>query len=195
MQITSFSDMKSGLIALGRIKDMIEDKMSAKSNEQNEISEKKLIHLNAISILLNSDDMRLGQVIYDLEENIAFGQEEIDCTDIPECYEDMLPDDVEKKKKKDWFWDYVDEHPERFISVNIDYNGYDTMVGFIRTIDDNKISNKLANAIRGKGAFKRFRYVAEENGLLQKWYDFKNAAEENTIREWCKDNGYECVAS
>ena len=92
-------------------------------------------------------------------------------------------------------YEYIDDHPDRFIVVNIDYNGYDTMVKFINTIDDDKLYHRLSDAIRGKGAFRRFRYVVEEAGLLQDWYDFKNADEKNAIREWCKQKRYECVES
>ena len=179
---------------LGRIKGMVENEMSSKSDAQTETSEKKKIVLEEVSNFINSNDMRFGGVYYDFEENIAFSQDEIDCVGILECYEDLIPDDIDENEQIDWFWEYISEHSERFTSIDIDYNGYDTMVGFIKTINDDKLYNRLSGAIKGKGAFRRFRCVVDENGLLQKWYDFKNVSEEKAIREWCDARGYECVS-
>ena len=181
--------------ALERIRSLIEGNMPDYNKPQNKPNKNIKIELDQLTFLVDSDDMRSGQVVYDLEENIAFGQEECNCGGIPVFYDDIIPDDVDEYDQVDWLFEYIDDHPERFIAVDIHYNAYDTMVDFINTIDDDKLYNKLSDAIRGKGAFRRFRYVVEEAGLLQKWYDFKNAAEKDAIREWCELKGYECIES
>ena len=83
----------------------------------------------------------------------------------------------------------------RGISVDIDYNGYDTMVDFIGTLDDDKLYKKLSNAIQGKGAFRRFRSIVEGAGVLQNWYRFKDAAQEKAVLDWCEAHDFSCNKS
>lgn len=44
--------------------------------------------------------------------------------------------------------------------------------------------SQLMDAIHGKGAFRMFRSAAERLGLLQDWYDYRDAYLENMAREW-----------
>jgi hypothetical protein len=46
---------------------------------------------------------------------------------------------------------------------------------------------------RRKGAYSRYKAFLESKGLLQKWYDFENEAQEKAIRAWCKDHQIELV--
>ncbi|MBQ9242977.1 MAG: hypothetical protein IJ165_07095 [Proteobacteria bacterium] len=133
--------------ALGEIRLLIDQSIS--NDDKTEILTNKdiKIKLGQLIMLIDTDDMRLGQVVYDLEEDIAFGQEECDCAGIPDCYDDIIPDDADECDQMDCLNEYIDDHPERFSAVNIDYNGYDTMVKFINTIDDDKLYNRLSDAI------------------------------------------------
>lgn len=38
------------------------------------------------------------------------------------------------------------------------------------------------------GAYARFKDLLDEKGLLQAWYDFQDAREEQALRQWCADN-------
>ena len=42
-----------------------------------------------------------------------------------------------------------------------------------------------------RGAYARYKDWLIANDLLEKWYDYSNAAEEEALREWCDDNGIE----
>ena len=39
-----------------------------------------------------------------------------------------------------------------------------------------------------KGAYSRFKNLLEEKGLLDKWYAFEKAEQENALMEWIKEN-------
>ena len=39
-----------------------------------------------------------------------------------------------------------------------------------------------------KGAYARYKDLLEDRGFLQKWYDFENTRQTETLREWCKHN-------
>ena len=53
----------------------------------------------------------------------------------------------------------------------------------------------LYEKVRGfffrKGAYSRYKAFLEQIGLLDKWYDFENAARQRALREWCKENNIE----
>lgn len=49
----------------------------------------------------------------------------------------------------------------------------------------------VRDIFRSRGAYSRYKDFLESKGLLQSWYDFEKAAQEQALREWCKDNGIE----
>ena len=42
---------------------------------------------------------------------------------------------------------------------------------------------------RSKGAYRRFRGYLTQNGILESWYAFENAATDTALRAWTKENG------
>jgi hypothetical protein len=44
---------------------------------------------------------------------------------------------------------------------------------------------------RHRGAYRRFKDLLEEKGLLQSWYDFENQEQERAMRQWCIENEIE----
>jgi hypothetical protein len=38
------------------------------------------------------------------------------------------------------------------------------------------------------GAYRRFKDLLEHRDLLQSWYDLESHREEETLREWCREN-------
>jgi hypothetical protein len=51
--------------------------------------------------------------------------------------------------------------------------------------------DKVREIFSRRGAYGRYKNWLIANGLLEKWYDYSNAAEEEALREWCADNGIE----
>ena len=47
-----------------------------------------------------------------------------------------------------------------------------------------KLSLVFESAIRGRGAFRRFRNLAEQ------WYDYKEKEQKQLAIEWCEENGF-----
>ena len=50
---------------------------------------------------------------------------------------------------------------------------------------------QVKNIFRRRGAYGRYKDLLDERGVMQKWYDFENARQTATLKEWCKDNGIE----
>lgn len=42
---------------------------------------------------------------------------------------------------------------------------------------------------RRRGAWRNFRELVEERGVLQQWYAYQASEKERRLRQWCADNG------
>lgn len=69
---------------------------------------------------------------------------------------------------------------------SFDIHEWDIMRRFSNRQEEPAYS-QLMDAIRGKGAFRMFRSTAERLGLLQDWYDYRDAYLEDMAREWLED--------
>ena len=68
------------------------------------------------------------------------------------------------------------------------YEGYQDMVDFIATVEDEHLAELLEVAINGKGAFRRFKDVllnyTEER---ERWFKLKDEQMEERALEWLED--------
>lgn len=95
-------------------------------------------------------------------------------------------DDVEAAIDVEENWDNYTSLPSKF-----DINEYDIMVQFCYSLDNDKISNKLLNALSGKGAFRRFKDAVIRFNVEKKWYKFEDDKLKKIALDWCGDNGLE----
>jgi len=95
-------------------------------------------------------------------------------------------DDEETGKLKN----RVEEKFERYerIPTVESHEGYQDMVDFIVTVDNEHLAELLEVAINGKGAFRRFKDVLlnypEES---ERWFKFKDERMEERALEWLDD--------
>ena len=95
-------------------------------------------------------------------------------------------DDEETSERKD----RIEEDSDRYepIPKAESYEGYQDMVDFIATVDNERLAELLEVAINGKGAFRRFKDVLlnypEER---EKWFKFKDERMEGRAMEWLDD--------
>lgn len=68
-------------------------------------------------------------------------------------------------------------------------NDYGVMEAFVSGLPDGEAKEWLGNAIRGRGAFRRFRGACERFRLLDEWYGFEEDARREQAMEWCERNG------
>lgn len=64
------------------------------------------------------------------------------------------------------------------------------MADFADGISDDRAGARLARAIRGRGAFRRFKDELHEEypDLLPAWYAFRDARAQRRAMEWLVDN-------
>lgn len=83
---------------------------------------------------------------------------------------------------------------EEFRDVLQEDNNYDTALlqeEFIYELLVGKKQDVLERAIRGKGAFRRFKDRLYDLGLEKSWYKFRDDSYEKVARDWCVRFGIE----
>ena len=128
--------------------------------------------------------VKLQDVLLALEEA---GNDEISC-----CYSI-------NKEKIVFFSEYFDDDEEEYdedddyirLPDSYDINEYRMMEDFIYELPEGRSQVVLEQAIRGKGAFRRFKDCLYDLGLEGKWYKYRDDCYENIARDWCERFGLE----
>ena len=119
-----------------------------------------------------------GEFLAVTDEEFFFAEEDEPLDDLP----DWQRDEVEDAKKILESDEYL-QVPDKF-----EINEYKIMERFCFTIDDDEISDDLYHAIKGKGAFRRFKDKILYYGIEQDWYQYRDDTFYEIAREWCEDN-------
>jgi Uncharacterised protein family (UPF0158) len=88
--------------------------------------------------------------------------------------------------------DTSDDDPERWLAVHGEGSreGYRDMELFIASVEDPGRAERLAIAIRGRGAFRRFKdELARWPGELERWHAFSEERQ-RAARSWLAAAGY-----
>ena len=93
--------------------------------------------------------------------------------------------------------DLIEDIEEGFIEDYIplprqyDMNEYRMMEEFIYDLPAGRAQDALDVAIRGKGAFRRFKDRLYDFDLQEKWYKYRDDCYEQIARDWCERFGIE----
>jgi len=63
------------------------------------------------------------------------------------------------------------------------------MERFSLGVEDVRVRETLLQAIRGRGAFRRFKEVIHERGVTEVWYAYRQQALEDIAVDWLEANG------
>jgi len=74
--------------------------------------------------------------------------------------------------------------PDRF-----EINEYRIMERFCLSVDDEDMRDDLCDAIRGRGAFRRFKDRMQLYGMAEEWYRYRGAALREIAVAWCEEHG------
>ncbi|MCA1010350.1 UPF0158 family protein [Halobacillus halophilus] len=85
---------------------------------------------------------------------------------------------------------HILENETRYIQLPdcSEVNEYQMMEAFINSLEDEQIHNDLLRAIRGKGAFRRFKDQIVTYGVRDQWFEFKDEQYRLLAIEWCEEN-------
>ena len=79
----------------------------------------------------------------------------------------------------------------RFMAVpdRFDFHEYRQMERFIGTVEDTGAAEALRRAIKGRGAFGRFKDAAARLDLLERWFRYRDDALRDFVRDWAEVKG------
>ncbi|MCD7782698.1 MAG: UPF0158 family protein [Firmicutes bacterium] len=75
--------------------------------------------------------------------------------------------------------------------TKFDTHEYSIMEDFVDDLPAGAVRNELMNAIRVRGAFRRFKDGIYYHGIDQQWYDYQADAYMRIAVRWCRDEGLE----
>lgn len=109
--------------------------------------------------------------------NILEAEEEID--DLPDWQQEIVREADKALSSPDYL-----ELPTKF-----EIDEYGIMVDFCDSIENPALHNELRYAIRGSGAFRRFKDIIYRRGIEDQWYAFRfNALAAIAVR-WLEEHG------
>lgn len=107
--------------------------------------------------------------------------------DAPEDADDSLADydEVELAQARE-----LCSRPDRALELPtpFDFHEYRHMERFISTLPESDATRQLERAIRGRGAFRRFKDTAYRLGVIDAWYAYRDAAARKLMRDWAAIN-------
>ena len=77
------------------------------------------------------------------------------------------------------------------LPTNKEIDNYGIMCNFIDDLDDEEAKGWLSEAIKGAGAFRRFKTTLDRFGLNNKWLEYKEESYRNLAMDWCEYEGIE----
>ena len=102
----------------------------------------------------------------------------------------MDTDEIEK------IYQRLDDEPERYLSIPTESSreGYQDMVAFTESLEDENLKEKLRIALDGRGAFRRFKDVLlNYPEKREEWFKFKDERLKKRVMEWLEENEIELI--
>ncbi|MDQ6597989.1 UPF0158 family protein [Bacillus salipaludis] len=84
----------------------------------------------------------------------------------------------------------VVENFENYLELPTKYevNEYEIMENFCLTVSDQRKKESLLMAIKGKGAFRRFKDKIIDFEIEDEWYSYRGECFKQIAIEWCQEN-------
>jgi len=121
---------------------------------------------------------KTGEIVPISEEEMDAAENDEPIEDSPEWQEEGIKTAKEILETDDYI-----PLPSPF-----DIHEYEIMERFCLSIKDQKISDDLYSAIKGSGAFRRFKDKVQRHGIEQDWYKYQDASYRKIAKEWCEEN-------
>ena len=83
-----------------------------------------------------------------------------------------------------------EENENDFLNIptKYEFHEYKVMESFILELDDKEKHDKLFNAIKGSGVFRKFKDEIHRLEIEGDWYKYKDTALKELAIEWCEEN-------
>lgn len=130
-------------------------------------------------------NLETGEIVEVLEEYLET-MEKVEGDELEEFMED------EEMKTA---YDVLIDHCERYLALpgRYEIDEYEIMRDFCESLEDDELSEALCRAIRGRGAYRKFKDGIYEHGIAEDWYKFREEAFKEIAKNWCIYNRISCI--
>ena len=148
-------------------------------------------------------DLQTGQVVAigdEIRDELDAICEELDKHGVDD---DALAAALERRDLPAWMREAIDEahqvergYGARYIAIPTadSHEGYHAMEDFIETVADRRLQAQLVHAIKGRGAFRRFKDVLlSYPDEREHWFAFSAAQVRQRVQTWLAEEGIEVV--
>jgi len=122
---------------------------------------------------------RTGELITVTDEDQRLVENDADASDSPEWQQESVARARTALDSEDFL-----ALPDKF-----EIHEHSIMERFCLGVEESALKDTLLRAIRGTGAFRRFKDVVHEHGIAETWYAFRQKALEEIAVEWLEANG------
>jgi Uncharacterised protein family (UPF0158) len=123
---------------------------------------------------------RTGELITLLPDELyAVEEDDLDISDYPDWQKEVIA------KARD----VLDSDDYLTLPSKYDIHEYRIMEEFCYSIEDEELSDKLLDKIRGSGAFRRFKEAVYRLGIEEDWHRFRQDAFEKIAIDWLEEHG------
>jgi hypothetical protein len=123
-------------------------------------------------------DRTTGNVVYVTDEDLRAVETHEPLEHFPEWQQETIKAAQELFERDDYL-----ALPSQF-----DVHEYAMMEEFCVSLPDHKLQDSMCQAIRGKGAFQRFKTNIRRYNLLADWDTYRMDALREKVIDWCNDN-------
>ena len=117
-----------------------------------------------------------GDVVCITEEELRAAENNEPLEDFPDWQHDAI-----RSAKDIVDTDHYLPLPDRF-----EIHEYSIMERFCLSLDDADLRDDLCQALRGRGAFRRFKDRVQAYGIAEDWYRYRDAALREIAIAWCE---------
>jgi hypothetical protein len=124
-------------------------------------------------------NIKTGEIVLVTSEDLRAAEEEKPFDHLPEW-----------ERENRMVANVVVENFENYIELptKYDVNEYEILESFCLTVSEHRKQESLLKAIRGKGAFRRFKYKIIDFGIEDQWYSYRDECFKKIAIEWCQEN-------
>ncbi|MDQ0193263.1 UPF0158 family protein [Paenibacillus wynnii] len=139
------------------------------------------MQIDGTSTYLN---LKTGEVISVSDEDVRSAEEDESFDHLPDWKQEDIKFAIDVL---DNFDDY------RELPTKFEINEYKLLEDFCYEVKDLGNRETLFDAIRGRGAFRRFKDRVNEMGIEQEWYIFRDEQYKQIAINWCKDHNLKYI--
>ncbi|MGM0877430.1 MAG: UPF0158 family protein [Bacillota bacterium] len=141
-----------------------------------DIVEEMEIQFEESRSLLN---IKTGEIVLVTSDDLRAAEDEKSIDHLPDWQQEniMLANDVVEN---------FENHIE--LPTKYEVNEYEIMEDFCLKVSDRRKQDSLLRAIKGKGAFRRFKDKVIDFEIEDQWYSYRDERFKQIAIEWCQNN-------